>query len=777
MKGKVSPSPNPSVVFVKSSKTTSNATKDADTDNTEDYVKSVLNTPSPDKNKKSSSKTITICTMCGRYKGYRMNRKLFIILCIAIILLAIFIGIIIVFYAIVPAIVRSTIEKSELSFRSVNIEDIENDRFRLRAQLELSRTGSIPATIRPPLIINVDNVGTVRNDQPIVIDGDPDRSTVVPVDSPFIISDLQAFHKFSRSLIFEEHVIWYLTSKVSVQPISGAMPVYSNIPFNKQVKLNALNSLQNVSIRSVSLLRSDKTRIVADIIIEIPNPSIFSIELGHLLAPLNEDHLPMVGKFFSAYLNNLTQSVILFHELSTNEDITTALDLTVSGLSMESNLDGIETKLIQRVEVLSFGIEFDSINVNKVYITGQLLVLFELPSNVHMTFKAFTTSINFVMRSDNGPNLGQMTLHDIPVEHNQVTNELLMKFNKQELVILNERAFQEFAANLVLTTNVSVTIEGLAEALAEIIIGNISLSNISVSDTLHLAGYDQFGNGLLNIDEVDLTKALSSHELSLNVKTRINNPSAVYILNGGRLSLDLRDFTSNISLGLVIIEPFYLEIQDNSTILNAEGTFGITPQNFAIAEQFVSRMVSGEDNEVELRGILPNDSIGTSIPLLSMAISDLRIRTHVPGLYGEKALVRQILLEKILLADIASIVLSKKLRSRIRLKNPFHAPLTITGMNVRVHFSSVIDPSKEIGTVTYNSNIFIGSVEEIITPEIEVRTTAGLFTLSSVLGSLKNETLRLSLSGSISVTIDNQLNLSQLPIRLPNILAKEEASM
>ncbi|CAF1327962.1 unnamed protein product [Rotaria sordida] len=1077
MKGKVSPSPNPSVVFVKSSKTTSNDTKDADQDNTEDYVKSVLNTPSPDKNKKSSSKTITICTMCGRYKGYRMNRKLFIILCIATILLAILIGIIIVFYAIVPAIVRSTIEKAELSFRSVNIEDIENDRFRLRAQLELSRTGSIPATIRPPLIINVDNVGTVRNDQPIVIDGDPDRSTLVPIDSPFIISDLQAFHKFSRSLIFEEHVIWYLTSKASVQPISGAMPVYSNIPFNKQVKLNALNSLQNVSIRSVSLLRSDKTRIVADIIIEIPNPSIFSIELGKLkfslryndlsigfvesidsnttlrpginaisfsgelqsksseyeiglskviqnfltgktskvetiagsdatsysllavgmeglalsvqmppfaeqliptlifnsmslipstndktvtlsasitikvnsplgsqspldinsmnmnvyllyennsvgmlnvsqapvklidetastyetefndeylilsntgktyeefaqnfikandinrinfrivgiasingsfalglnnvrvhsisvngevdnalqlsinvtignpgvtdiklenftltmadsdsntvlgrvpidvlslqpgnndmtlnglLAPLNEDHLPIVGKFFSAYLNNLTQSVILFHELSTNEDITTALDLTVSGLSMKSNLDGIETKLIQRVEVLSFGIEFDSINVNKVYITGQLLVLFELPSNVHMTFKAFTTSINFVMRSDNGPNLGQMTLHDIPVEHNQVTNELLMKFNKQELVILNERAFQEFAANLVLTTNVSVTIEGLAEALAEIIIGNISLSNISVSDTLQLAGYDQFGNGLLNIDEVDLTKALSSHELSLNVKTRINNPSAVYILNGGRLSLDLRDFTSNISLGLVIIDPFYLEIQNNSTILNAEGTFGITPQNFAIAEQFVSRMVSGEDNEVELRGILPNDSIGTSIPLLSMAISDLRIRTHVPGLYGEKALVRQILLEKILLADVASILISKKLRSRIRLKNPFHAPLTITGMNVRVDFSSVIDPSKEIGTVTYNSNIFIGSVEEIITPEIEVRTTAGLFTLSSVLGSLKNETLRLSLSGSISVTIDNQLNLSQLPIRLPNILAKEEASI
>jgi hypothetical protein len=75
-------------------------------------------------------------------------------------------------------------------------------------------------------------------------------------------------------------VVWQLTAKASVQPISSAMPVYSNIPFNKKVTLNALNSLRNVEIKSISLRRSNAERIFADIIIEISNPSIFSIDLG-----------------------------------------------------------------------------------------------------------------------------------------------------------------------------------------------------------------------------------------------------------------------------------------------------------------------------------------------------------------------------------------------------------------------------------------------------------------------------------------------------------------
>ena len=291
MSGKKSAASNHSVTFIKSPRKSSISSEDLiGDDTTESYVETTLKKSSLDVEEEdssylgeeieSSSKKITLCTMCGRYKGFRVRRKLFIILCIAIALLVLLLGIIIVLYAIVPAIVRSTIDKAELAFKSVNIEEIRNDRFRLRAELELSRTGSIAATLLSPLIINVDNVGTVRNDQPIVITGDANRPTIVPIDSPFIISSLEAFHIFSRSLIFESSVVWHLTAKASIQPISNAMPVYSNIPFNKKVTLNALNSLQNVNIKSISLRRSDVQRIFVDITIEIPNPSIFSIDLG-----------------------------------------------------------------------------------------------------------------------------------------------------------------------------------------------------------------------------------------------------------------------------------------------------------------------------------------------------------------------------------------------------------------------------------------------------------------------------------------------------------------
>ena len=46
---------------------------------------------------------------------------------------------------------------------------------------------------------------------------------------------------------------------------------------------------------------------------------------------------------------------------------------------MKADLPGIQTKLIRQVNVLNFGIEFDSNDVNRVYITGRLSVLFELP--------------------------------------------------------------------------------------------------------------------------------------------------------------------------------------------------------------------------------------------------------------------------------------------------------------------------------------------------------------------------------------------------------------
>jgi hypothetical protein len=209
-----------------------------------------------------------------------MPRYLFILLCIAIGLLILLIAAVILLYAVIPAIVRSAIGKANLGFRSVNIEQIENNGFRLRAELELSNTGSIPASIIPPLVIHVDDIGTVTNNEIVSITGGSGNSTIVPIDAPFIITNVDAFNNFSRSLIFQPKVVWHLKADATIRPISSHMMSYSNIPFNKDVTLNAFNGLRDVSIGSISLNRSDAQNIIVDIVIKIRNPSVFSIDLG-----------------------------------------------------------------------------------------------------------------------------------------------------------------------------------------------------------------------------------------------------------------------------------------------------------------------------------------------------------------------------------------------------------------------------------------------------------------------------------------------------------------
>ena len=447
------------------------------------------------------------------------------------------------------------------------------------------------------------------------------------------------------------------------------------------------------------------------------------------------------------------------------------MDLTISGLSMRSHLDGIETHLIRRIEVLNFGIDFDPIVVNKVYVTGTFQVGFGLPSNILMTFKVLTTTISLVVRFVDGAHIGQMNLHDMPVEHNQTTNEILMTFDKQELHVLNDAAFEQFAANLLQKSNVSVMIEGLTTAVVQTRIGNLTLSDIPMQDTIYLTGFDQFDNGHLHIGQIDLVGARSLTQLVLRVKTIITNPSVVNIIEAGRFTLDLCDHSNSTSLGSVNIDPFHLDPKENETIIDAQGLLTITRENNATARQFVSRMVSGIDSEVELRGTSVDNSTGTSVPLLALAVAGLNIHATVPGLTGDQTLIREIILKKLTAAQIAGIPLGlvKTLLTRIRIVNPFSTSMVIHKLDIRADFSSVVDADKQVGVVNDSTPLVIGPHQDLITSYYTVHLTAKLGTMVSLLVPLFAGNAHLSLVGTFDVTIGDQFALTQLPFSILNI--------
>ena len=504
-------------------------------------------------------------------------------------------------------------------------------------------------------------------------------------------------------------------------------------------------------------------------------PSIKSYSYFSFIAPLREADLPIVGQFFSAYLNDRTQGVKLFHDKISPENAT-AMDLTISGLSMKADLDGIKANLIRQVSVLDFGIEFDRDDVNRVFVTGRLSVFFQLPSNINMTFKALTTSIDFVMRFNNGPAFGHMILNDLPVQHNQTTNEILASFEKQELFVLDTSAFEEFTVNLLLTPSATVSIEGLVSAVTLLRIGNITLTDIPLNHTIVLPGFNQFEGGLLRINDTDIMGSISSHALALRVKTEITNPSVVNIIYGGRLQLDLCDVTQGLSIGLVNIDPFLLEPKENITKIEAEGIFNLTDSNVAVAKTFISNMVSGIDNQVELRGTLDDNSTGTNIPLLSLAVAGLRAHTVVPGLTGEKLLVRELLVKRLTVAEIAGITIGlvKHLSVRIRVFNPFSSAMSINGVNVKADYGPKIDDSLQVGLVNDHTVINIAAHQEFISPYITVTIAAKLPTLVTMIGPLLSGHAHLSLTGTIDVTIGDDFVLNEVPMTILNITTQQE---
>jgi hypothetical protein len=189
-------------------------------------------------------------------------------------------------------------------------------------------------------------------------------------------------------------------------------------------------------------------------------------------------------------------------------------------------------------------------------------------------------------------------------------------------------------------------------------------------------------------------------------------------------------------------------------------------------------MVSGLDNQVELRGTLADNSTGTSIPLLSLAIGGLRIQTSVPGLSGERTLVREVILKKLTAAQIIGIPLGlvKILLARIRLLNPFSTPLTILSMKIRADFSATVDESLEVGVVEDDTPLVVGAHQELISPYVNVRLSAKLSTMIALLVPLLDGNAQLSLSGVIDVKIGDNFVLTQLPLTILNVTTDQEHS-
>ena len=285
-----------------------------------------------------------------------------------------------------------------------------------------------------------------------------------------------------------------------------------------------------------------------------------------MLVPTRDEDISTFGRFFSAYLNNQTQSVTLFHN-RTVADTANAVELTVSGLSIGADLPGIEAELIHSVEVVTFGIGFDPRPSDNVYASGRLRVLFGLPSNVNVSLLAKKTTIEFTMGFPGRPVFGRMNLHELPVQHDQLTNELMIDFQRQLLTIVDRNAFVNFTQTFTsggLDNRVSFGIAGLASITGLFAIGTLDVDGIALNNTISLDGLgglkDVHVNGIsINGEE--------NGAFQLSINTTIVNPGSTFVQLQSFI-LQLADHQSGTMLGRILVDVLTLEPGKNTMILH-----------------------------------------------------------------------------------------------------------------------------------------------------------------------------------------------------------------
>ena len=524
------------------------------------------------------SKKVTICTLCGRYRGFRIPRYLFILLCIALVLLILLVGLVIVLYAVVPVIVRSTIGKAQLAFRSVNIEQLEKDRFRLRGDLELSRTGSLPATILAPLVITVDDVGTITYNQSISITGDSSQPTVVSIDSTFFVSSLEAFHNFSRSLIFAENVTWHLKAEVTVRPLWRPMPSYSKIPFNKEVTFTALHGLSNVTIDSISMNRSTADQVLADLTITMGNPSIFTIDLGELNFNLlyknwSIGHVESVSHnltlhpglntiaFIGELLSNSSESyqalsTVIQHYLTDQISVLEVLAgpnatsypllaVGLMGLSLSVRMDPYKEQLIESVVFQSMSL-IPSLSDKTVSLSASMVIAVNSPLGDQSPLEIQLMDMGAFLLYQDEP-VGMVNVTQSPVQRlNASTYQT--RFTDRALDLTGTGlTYEQFCQSFIQanqTNPIHCGIEGKVSIVGSYALGPLTVDGISVSNDVSLVGFDGLNN--VHVDGISVDGEAGA-ALRLTINATIENP--------GVTDIQLQNFT------------FYLAEVENGTIL------------------------------------------------------------------------------------------------------------------------------------------------------------------------------------------------------------------
>jgi len=396
--------------------------------------------------------------------------------------------------------------------------------------------------------------------------------------------------------------------------------------------------------------------------------------------------LPFVGEIFTNYLSGVATRVDTRGqrvEPGPGRPAPDWLSHAIADVSLVSALPGLPgVQLFTNMSVSALNLDFRP--------DGAITVTGRLTGDVHVPFSHVTMDILAVtavlrLRDRAGEEMATIFMDDVPAhytplpaasrragrdgEEPPVSGTLIVDVvSPAPMTVLNETALSGFLATSLLGPSVVNTLSIASSQLVSLPFGNVTISNVSATETVTLPGLDSFRSPPPVVQGTTLVHAAPDHLVftaALNVTS--NSPL------GGNFGLSALDmYFQGQRIGNSTVQRF--EVHRGENLLPSVTIFqpDDTPEAAAAGRRFLSEFLMGHENAVELRGT-PRS---TPIPVLREGVSQLVLRTLVPGAPGR--LISNSTMN-------ISAIGPGTIDGRIGLVNPSALSVTITSSGLRVY--------------------------------------------------------------------------------------------
>jgi hypothetical protein len=573
---------------------------------------------------------------------------------------------------------------------------------------------------------------------PISITGGHDLT--LSLDNTIELTDVSAFNEFGQDLVTQQSVTWHL---VGVATVKAYGMTFKGIKYDKYTSFPAFNNFPNVQLTVFDLTASNMTSINVDAIVQITNPSIVSIDpVGNLTFEMFYEDVP-IGILYAddASILQGVSTMSTFGYLLSNTDLNATADLmsrylggqnspisaryesgtiplydtVLSSTVLDTLLSGANVNLVEQLTFLSMAMKPLAPNegMTPLNATTSIQVYNPLGNNSFMNVLQATFQASMYFE---GEEVGNFTVGPIPAV--TVGSEITTSLSTLMQVSGDGTSFSNFLQQVVVSTQVNVSLQGVMDILVVLPIGTLLLKQVSLSASSSFQGLD----GMQQVSILSSgSNVLGGNTTCLFLESMIQiyNPT-IATVEVDSVSLNL--YTSNTFVGVATINNFVLVPGQN--IISGSVTWINTSPT--VSQNFFSNWLQGISNTVTLLGSQ------ASTPVMTSAVQSLSLTIPFPG-YPTALVTR---------APIFFTLIPPAISIKPYIYNPFTATIIVNSMSFNF----------------YNNGTNLGSMSASSLTLLGLQTFSKCFSFNynlwnTIVSFLQNPTNSLEASGQITFTI------------------------